>query len=300
MVAERGEDPAVLARLAAVTAPPSWVPEAPPSPAGTTPVGPGEPDASGDHEEPGVDDRLAVRTALASALATYTATHGHPLDHGDAIEPRRVRLAVGARVAAVAVVVLVLLVAAVVWRSWQRTPSTTLPLGEAAAPGVVVDGGSGPGADGEEGTGPTPEESVVVHVVGQVVAPGVVVLPAGSRVADAVDAAGGPTPDADLGAINLARVLVDGEQVVVPAPGEVTAGAGAAASGGTDASGLVDLNTADVAALDELPGIGPVLAERIVAWREEHGRFTAVEELTEVSGIGPAVYARLKDLVRVG
>jgi competence protein ComEA len=119
-----------------------------------------------------------------------------------------------------------------------------------------------------------------------------------------VAAAGGPTASADLTAINLARVLVDGEQVVVPAPGDTpSTGAAPGASGGTGGaagSGRVDLNRADAAAFDTLPGIGPVLAERIVAWRDEHGRFTAVEELTEVTGIGPALLAGVRDLVQVG
>ncbi|NLE71005.1 MAG: ComEA family DNA-binding protein, partial [Actinomycetales bacterium] len=119
---------------------------------------------------------------------------------------------------------------------------------------------------------------------------------------------GGATAEADLAGVNLARVVADGEQVVVPRPGEAAAAAVTAAGGGTTggtggaggAAGPLDLNAADAAALDTLPGIGPVLAERIVAWRAEHGRFTSVEELTEVSGIGPTLLARLRDLVRVG
>ncbi len=98
-------------------------------------------------------------------------------------------------------------------------------------------------------------------------------------------------PDADLAGLNLARVLTDGEQVVVPGPGD-------AADGAARAPG-VDLNRADAAALDALPGIGPVLAERIVSWRSAHGRFSTVDELAEVAGIGPALMAGLRELVRV-
>jgi len=131
-------------------------------------------------------------------------------------------------------------------------------------------------------------------------------MPAGSRVGDAVTAAGGATRSADLAAVNLARVLVDGEQVVVPKPGEnvgppVAGGgaSGAAGSGGGQAGaagadgGKVALNSADLSALDTLPGVGPVLAQRILDWRTEHGRFTSVEELGEVSGIGEKLLAQL-------
>jgi len=148
---------------------------------------------------------------------------------------------------------------------------------------------------------------VVVHVVGHVRRPGVRQLAAGSRVADAVRAAGGATSGADLSLLNLARVLLDGEQVRVPAhgdPPETTAGGGAgsggaAGGGGTRASpgAAVSLNTADAAALDTLPGVGPVLAQRILDWRAEHGRFTSVDELGEVSGIGEKLLAQLGPLV---
>ncbi|PZR53889.1 ComEA family DNA-binding protein [Xylanimonas oleitrophica] len=166
----------------------------------------------------------------------------------------------------------------------------------------------------EPGPSPTPPEAapadlVVVHVVGQVITPGLVTLPAGARVADAVDAAGGPSADADLGALNLARAVVDGEQLRIPAPGEEVVEPQLPAPGGATgtpagapaghAGGLVDLNTADEAALQTLPGIGPALAGRIVAWRQENGGFASVDELDEVSGIGPAVLAKLRDLVRV-
>ncbi len=142
---------------------------------------------------------------------------------------------------------------------------------------------------------------VVVHVVGQVREPGLQRLPPGSRVADALAAAGGATRGADLARVNLARVLVDGEQVVVPAPGDPDPpGAPAAGTGGGSGAGApVSLNTADLAGLDTLPGVGPVLAQRIVDWRSQHGRFTSVDELGEVSGIGEKLLERLRPLVTV-
>lgn len=146
---------------------------------------------------------------------------------------------------------------------------------------------------------------VTVHVRGRVRAPGVVTLPAGSRVIDAIDASGGLRPGASSGDLNLARVLVDGEQVAVGVRPEADVAASPAAgspdsgSGGASAGDLLDLNAATATQLEELPGIGPVLAERIVAWRDENGPFPAVDVLGEVSGIGDALLAQLRDLVRI-
>jgi competence protein ComEA len=137
-------------------------------------------------------------------------------------------------------------------------------------------------------------------------------LPAGSRVLDAVKAAGGAKSSADLNQVNLARVVADGEQILVPRPGEAVPAAGTAAipgagtgsaGGAAAASGvpgaLVDLNTADAAALDALPGVGPVLSQRILDWRTQHGRFSSVDELGEVSGIGDKLLAQIGPKVRV-
>lgn len=156
-------------------------------------------------------------------------------------------------------------------------------------------------------SGPAPSAplgEVTVHVRGRVARPGVVTLPAGSRVIDAIEAAGGVKAGASIGALNLARLLVDGEQVAVGvkgAQGDATgAPSGDADEQDADGAGLVDLNAATASELEELPGIGPVLAERIVQWREDNGRFTDVEVLGEVSGIGDALMAQLRPLVRVG
>lgn len=146
-------------------------------------------------------------------------------------------------------------------------------------------------------TSPAVADTVVVHVIGRVRRPGVVTLPFGSRVADAVEAAGGLRPGAGSGDLNLARVLVDGEQVIVGR--QPSASAPAASGAPAPADGLVDLNTATATELEALPGVGPVLAGRIVAWREANGPFASVEILGEVAGIGDALLAQLRPLVRV-
>lgn len=194
------------------------------------------------------------------------------------------------------------------------------PQGSAVVPGAGRAGftSSTSGPAGPAGVTSTATASTVtVHVVGQVVRPGVVRLPMGSRVTDAVTRAGGARPGADLSAINLARVLVDGEQVRVPRPGETpisvpgavpgvggspaqgTAGGGAAGGGAAAATAPVNLNTAGLADLDRLPGVGPVLAQRILDWRTEHQRFASVDELGEVSGIGDKLLAQLRPKVAV-
>jgi len=140
---------------------------------------------------------------------------------------------------------------------------------------------------------------VTIHVAGQVHRPGLVVVPIGGRVADAIEAAGGPTATAELGALNLARLVTDGERIVVPAIGEVPAAGDGSGDvvGAWGADGLLDLNAATAADLEELPGVGPVLAGRIVDWREQHGPFVDVGQLREVSGIGEKTFQSLAGLV---
>ena len=150
--------------------------------------------------------------------------------------------------------------------------------------------------------------TVVVHVAGAVVTPGVYDLPAAARVTDAIDAAGGARADADLDRINLAARLADGGRVYVPRPGEPIpaatgtgsgAGPGAPGGDGPAAGGPIDLNTAGATALESLPGIGPTTAAAILAHRDAHGPFASVDDLLEVTGIGPAKLAGLRDLVAV-
>lgn len=136
--------------------------------------------------------------------------------------------------------------------------------------------------------------TVYVDVSGAVNAPGLYLLGADARAVDAVAAAGGFRDDADRTGVNLARTVSDGEQLVVPVIGALPPGETGAAS-----DGLIDLNTAGVDQLDTLPRVGPAIAQRIVDWREENGRFGAVEDLLNVPGIGEKMLAGLRDLVRV-
>ncbi|GGT51104.1 ComEA family DNA-binding protein [Actinomadura citrea] len=143
---------------------------------------------------------------------------------------------------------------------------------------------------------------VVVHVLGKVKHPGVVTLPSGSRVAEAIKAAGGVRPGAKTGTLNLARPLVDGEQIPVgvraPSPSPPPPGGATPTAPGAPGAPL-DLNAATPDQLDDLPGVGPVLAQRIVAYRTQHGGFRSVEQLQDVSGIGAHRFADLKTMVRV-
>jgi competence protein ComEA len=135
------------------------------------------------------------------------------------------------------------------------------------------------------------EQFLYVHVVGEVLSPGMYQLPIGARLVDAVFAAGGLTEDADNASVNLARELTDGEQIIVFSISQE------GQSPGTTSSGLVSLNRAGDKELEELPGIGPALAGRIIAWREANGGFKSVQDLLKVSGIGESLLAGVIDLV---
>lgn len=193
--------------------------------------------------------------------------------------------AVGALVALV--VALRLPIAAVVVTGSAVSPGAAVP-----APPVVT-------------PAPTVAGPVLVHVAGAVVAPGLVTVEAGARVADAIAAAGGPAPDAAVVAVNLAREVVDGEQLVVPTHDQVAAGTSAPPAGAAPApvgllpDGRTDLNTATAGQLEELPGIGPVLAGRIIEHRERTGGFDEAVALREVPGIGESTWSSLRDLVGV-
>jgi competence protein ComEA len=178
-----------------------------------------------------------------------------------------------ARKAALALIAALGLVVA--WWWWSGQPEPVQSVGDVVQVGNEVD----PGLALEEVSG-----QVLVHVVGKVAQPGVVELPIGSRVQDAIEAAGGATKDKALESVNLARPVVDGEQIFVGVP-----------VAGTTPS-KISINSASVDLLDELPGVGPAIAERIVQWREKNGPFTSIDELMEVSGIGPSMIEQIRDL----
>jgi competence protein ComEA len=195
------------------------------------------------------------------------------------------------------------------WSLLQARPETVPEPRPAAGvvPGSpVAQPGAQPGAQStagsSNGTTPTPPaQLLVVHVAGKVRRPGLVRTRSGARVADVVAAAGGALPGVDLTGLNLARQVTDGEQILVGVPGGEPVGAPTTASSpaGSPTGGPIDLNTATVTQLEDLPGVGPVLAQRIIEWRTEHRRFTSVDELQEISGVGEKKFESLKPHVRV-
>jgi competence protein ComEA len=165
-------------------------------------------------------------------------------------------------------------------------------------PAPAVESAPSPAATPSVGEAAEASAAVVVSVVGLVERPGLVTVPAGARVADALQAAGGLLPDADPASVNLAAVVADGQQIAVGVPGVDPAAQGVG-SGAGSGPGPVNLNSATAGELDGLPGIGPVLAQRIVEHRSQHGPFRSVDELDDVPGIGPAIAAELSELVVV-
>ena len=177
--------------------------------------------------------------------------------------------------------------------------SSTAPRGAGARASAAAAPGQAPGG-ATEGP-PTTLGALVVQAAGAVVHPGVYRLADGARVADLVAAAGGPAADADVERVPLAARLADGQRVSVPRLGQPSDPAATPATGGAATgrvAGPIDLNAADVADLDTLPGVGPATAAAIVAYRDKHGRFRSVDDLGDVPGIGPAKLAALRDLVR--
>lgn len=230
----------------------------------------------------------------------------NPLDRLDPAARRaspRVRLGIGGAV--------VLLIASVGIAAWvsadasgggaQGLVGSAADAGGAAHAGAAADAGTTPDSGVAADPPGAAAASLLVHVTGAVASPGIVELAPEARVVDAIAAAGGLAGDADSEAVNLARTVADGEQLRVPRIGEAPPPAepGGTTAGGAASGGPIDLNHADVAALDTLPRIGPALAQRIVDWREQNGPFTSIEQLREVSGIGDAVLAGLDGLVRV-
>lgn len=244
---------------------------------------------------PHPDDVAALRARLLTGR-TGRPARPQPADHLDPGEPSprgRTAWALTGRSVVVGLAVVAVLAAALVVRALGSSPGEVVPLPVASSPAPAPSGATIPDAGPPEPV----SAGIVVHVVGRVVRPGVVTLEPGSRVGDAVEAAGGLRRDADVTHVNLARQVTDGEQIHVPRHGEDVP---RATDGSTATPGKVDLNTADVAALDGLPGIGPVLAQRIIDHRDQHGPFPDVTALSDVAGIGPALERRLADLVTVG
>jgi competence protein ComEA len=228
-----------------------------------------------------------------------------PSDWGGPLERLidRVRDLRGDPRASIAALVVVALVAGFIWyrlgAGGGSSTSTTRPAATTSARGDTAGTNSTRAAGGAKRG-----ERVTVHVAGAVTKPGVYELAPGTRVIDAVEAAGGGAPDSDLNRLNLAAKVTDGQKVLVQRVGEAAAPApgtpdGTAGSGGADPSGLVDLNTATQAQLEALPGIGPTLAQAIIAERERRGGFRSVNELRDVRGIGDKRFADLKNKVTV-
>ena len=208
-----------------------------------------------------------------------------------------------AHVALIAVVIAVA-VGAAAWLAVRSDPEPVpalAPVSEAlATPSMSPSASPSVSSSVEEAGAAVGAGEVTVDVAGKVRKPGIAVLPPGSRVVDAVEAAGGARPGVDLASLNLARPLVDGEQILVGVPVLAgVAGSLGATPGAGESGPLVNLNTADLAALETLPGVGPVTADAIMTWRTEHGGFTAVEELLEVDGIGDATLAQIAPHVTI-
>ncbi|MFM8944741.1 MAG: helix-hairpin-helix domain-containing protein [Actinomycetota bacterium] len=187
-----------------------------------------------------------------------------------------------AEVAGAAALVVLLLAAAGLWY-WRSLPRT---VEVRAVRGAIAT--TAPAS-------PAPAAPVVVHVAGRVRSPGVYELAAGARLVDALEAAGGALRGADLDAINLAALAVDGTQIYIPRRGEIAA----AATGGVSADGRIDINAATAADLETLPRVGEVLAQRIVDYRTANGPFASVDDLLDVSGIGQATLDGFRDLITV-
>ncbi|MEJ7636240.1 helix-hairpin-helix domain-containing protein [Aeromicrobium sp.] len=184
-----------------------------------------------------------------------------------------------------------------VWWLLSGRPETSQPVAplafaETTAPAPGAPSAVSPGAE------------LIIDVIGKVRRPGIVTVPKGSRVYQAIEAAGGLKGKADTASLNMARVLTDGEQIMVDiepveGPGGASGSTGPTGSTGTTAGAKINLNTATAEQLDTLPGVGPVTAQSILSWREDNGRFGSVDDLLDVKGIGDVTLAELRDLVVV-
>lgn len=233
--------------------------------------------------------------------------HPAPLEREER-EPlaQRLRRAVGAPFAIGAVVFVLAIIVAILISFMNRPGAETEGSGAAGAPGSVTEGVRDPAAEAGEPAGVASPEAgeaadvIFAHVVGEIGAPGVVELPHGARVADAIAAAGGATDGAALAGVNLARPVTDGEQIVVPSALEGLGGSGEGLPPVEQLPGqpsVIRLNTADAAELEQLPRIGPAIAARIIEWRTQNGPFASVDALLDVPGIGPKTLDGFRELV---
>lgn len=261
---------------------------------------------------------MRIVTNLRNRLADYL----EPIDQDKrmAVDFSTRRAVVTPRVAMAACIVIVVLalgaIAAVVWPS---SPQVEMPaVQDAAAVGTTPEttetAAETPGDPGQEANAQTQTGPLIVSVVGLVVHPGVVEVPSGARVVEAIERAGGLLPEANPASVNLAAPLMDGQQIVVgtealPA-GEMAGGPGSAggsgagaadsgAAGASESSGKINVNTATATQLEELPGIGPATATKIIDFREKNGPFASIDALEEVPGIGPAKVEDLRDAATV-
>lgn len=240
------------------------------------------------------------------ASPLLSAPPPEPLDWRSPTLRQRLRRAAGVPAAAAAVLFVAIVLAAIT-TVWLRPHAIESEEGQDSEPALLSeqsDLASGTASDNPPSAGAAEllqAGSIFVHVVGEVHEPGVYELEAGSRMSAAIDAAGGSTEAAVLSGINLARLLADGEQIVVPDAERAAAATPSmpGANPGLPRASPVNLNTADAVELERLPRVGPALAARIIDWRSVNGRFASVEQLLNVSGIGQKTFEQLRELVTV-
>jgi len=249
------------------------------------------------------DDRVATSSRPVPTTVRMPGRHASRRTSGWSLpvpDALRGRIALGpGQVAVVAVVAVIGLVATCWWlvrgTGHQVAAPTALTTPRAALATPDTGGGTS-GVAASPSTGA--KAKVVVDVTGKVRHPGIAVLRQGARVIDALRAAGGARPGVDLGGLNLARVLADGEQVVVGRP-SAAGPVGSIPTSGSPVTGLVNINTADQTTLESLPEVGPVTAQAIITWRGQHGGFSSVDQLLDVDGIGDATLAKLTPYVTI-
>lgn len=250
---------------------------------------------------PGAQERDQSIERVRSILANSDETNEEHYPEAEArVEPRPRVVADRHSVLAfvITAVVAAVIASAVTWFSRPTSEPVAPP-----ALSMTSEASTSQKGPTQSDASPSATARIVVSVIGFVAAPGLVTLPEGSRVADAIAACGGASPGADLTTVNLARVLTDGEQIAVGVPGVADAGGDTSGTSGPPAAAgngaKININTASAEDFDSLPGIGPVIATRIVDFRTKNGKFKSVDDLSNVSGIGPSIMGNIKDLVAV-